>query len=336
MRAADLPGRLTVTGEIRAGEKFAGEVHSGQAIEIMTGAPLPAGADAVVMIEHTTRSGDCITIDRTLAGGQNVNPLGSEAQQGQILLNPGARLGFAEIALLATAGQRRVRVYQRPRVAILATGDELVGIEEHPAAYQIRNSNSYSLAVQVKRAGGSSYILGVAKDDRESTARLLDRGLTFDLLLISGGVSAGKYDLVEQVLTEFEAEFFFDRVRIQPGQPLVFGTALGKFFFGLPGNPVSTMVTFEVFARAALDLLSGQTETLLPLLWSRLSSDFRQKTGLKRFLPARLTADGSSVAPVRWQGSGDVSALARANAFLVTEPQRETWSAGDLIQVLQK
>jgi len=141
---------------------------------------------------------------------------------------------------------------------------------------------------------------------------------------------------VERVLSELGAEFFFDRVLIQPGQPLVFGKARDKFFFGLPGNPASTMVTFAIFARAAVEILSGEKEPMLPLLWSKLSQEFRQKTGLMRFLPARVSSDGSEVTPIRWQGSGDVPAQARANAFLVTEPERENWAAGELIRVLMK
>ncbi|MGH9593798.1 MAG: molybdopterin-binding protein, partial [Bryobacteraceae bacterium] len=156
------------------------------------------------------------------------------------------------------------------------------------------------------------------------------------LLLLSGGVSAGKYDIVERVLADLGAQFFFDRVRIQPGQPLVFGIACGTFFFGLPGNPASTMVTFEVFARAAVELLGGATEAPLPLLQARLSREFRQKPGLTRFLPARLSVDGATIAPESSQGSGDVGALARANAFFVTEPDRESWAAGDQIRVLLK
>ena len=176
----------------------------------------------------------------------------------------------------------------------------------------------------------------MARDVYDATRELVEQGLRSDLLLLSGGVSAGKYDIVERVLAELGAEFFFDRVLIQPGQPLVFGRARDKFFFGLPGNPASTMVTFEIFARAAVEMLGGEKEPVLPMLWSKLTQDFRQKTGLTRFLPCRVSADGSEVTPVRWQGSGDVPAQARANAFLVTDPERETWAAGELIRVLLK
>ena len=158
----------------------------------------------------------------------------------------------------------------------------------------------------------------------KSTRTLIERGLGADLLLLSGGVSAGKYDIVERVLADLGARFFFDRVLIQPGQPLVFGAVKETFFFGLPGNPASTMLTFELFARAALDRLSGASQSPLPLLRAKLTRDFRHKTGLTRFLPAVLTEDGTGIAPQSWQGSGDVAALARANAFLVADADRES------------
>ena len=336
VRAADLPGELRVIGEVRAGESFAGQVRTGEAVEIMTGAPLPQGADAVVMVEHVALTGDRVNVPRTLRSGENVSPQACEAKNGETLLEPGHRLGFADIALLATIGRSRVAVFRKPQIAILATGDEIVEVNETPASHQIRNSNSQSLAVQVSRAGGCPRILPVARDNYAATRELVEHGLQFDLLLLSGGVSAGKYDIVERVLADLGAEFFFDRVLIQPGQPLVFGKAQNKFFFGLPGNPASTMVTFEIFARAAVEILGGEKEPMLAMLWSKLTQEFRHKPGLMRFLPARVSHDGASVTPVRWQGSGDVPAQARANAFLVTDSERESWAAGDLIRVLVK
>lgn len=336
VRAADVPGDLFVIGEVRAGETFAGEVQPGQAVEIMTGAPLPPGADSVVMIEHVTVQGDRVNVPRTLQPGENVGPRGSQARAQEIVLQPGRLLTFVDIALLASVGCSRVQVFDRPQVAIIATGDELVEVNETPLDYQVRNSNVESLAVQVARAGGDPRVFPIARDIYAATRELIEHGLTFDLILLSGGVSAGKYDIVERVLADLGAEFFFDRVLIMPGQPLVFGHVRGKFFFGLPGNPASTMVTFELFARAMVERLSGRCELLLPLLWTKLAHDFHQKTGLTRFLPARLSPDGSTVTPVNWQGSGDVAAMTRANAFLVTDPARETWAAGDWIRVLLK
>ncbi|HWR49848.1 MAG TPA: gephyrin-like molybdotransferase Glp [Bryobacteraceae bacterium] len=334
VRSSDTPGRLRLAGEIRAGEPASAAVGIGECIEIMTGATIPEGADAVVMVEHTRREGDYIEAPAAKPG-QFINPRASEARRGGLLLEPGSRIGFAEIALMAAAGCSHVSVFLRPRVAILATGDEIVQVHETPLAHQIRNSNAHSLAAQVRRAGGVPAILPVARDTRDATRALIEQGLAADLLLLSGGVSAGKYDVVEDVLASLGAGFYFDRALIQPGQPVVFGRVNRAFFFGLPGNPASTMVTFEIFARAAVELLGGQRESLLPLTLAPLATPFRHKPGLTRFLPARLDS-GETVTHIPWQGSGDVPAIARANVFLVAAADRESWERGDLIQVLMK
>ncbi len=336
VRAADLPGELEVIGEVRAGERFAGTVGPGQAVEIMTGAPVPAGADAVIMVEDAHAGNGRVRIEHGAQPAQAINPLGSEATAGETVLRAGTRLDYTGIAALAAFGHSRVAVYRRPTAAIVATGDEIVEVEETPAEFQVRNSNAHSLAAQVARAGGTVVILPLARDTVEHTRQVVSRGFEADLLLLSGGVSAGKYDVVEQVLAGFSAEFYFDRVLIQPGQPLVFGRALGKLFFGLPGNPASTMVAFEVFARAALELLGGQTETALTMPWARLTREFRHRPGLTRFLPAWLTADGAEVTPVAWHGSGDIPALTRANAFLVADADHHVYAAGEWIRVLLK
>ena len=336
VRAADLPGELEVVGEVRAGQRFAGEIGPGQAVEIMTGAPLPSGADAVVMVEHTVRNGGRVRIPEPAPAGQNFNPRGSEAVAGEGLLDGGKRLDFTDIALLAAVGRARVRVYRRPRVAIVPTGDEVVEVGDTPLDSQVRNSNACSLAAQVARAGGQAHILPIARDRVEHTREIVERGLGSDLVLLSGGVSAGKYDVVERVLQQMGAAFCFDRVLIQPGQPLVFGSVAGTFFFGLPGNPSSTMVTFEVLARAALELLGGQREVSLHMPLARLTREFRHRAGLTRFLPARLSGDGAEVTPVAWRGSGDIPAMVRANAFLVADPNRPEYAAGELIRVLMK
>jgi molybdopterin molybdotransferase len=333
VRAADTPGRLRVAGEARAGAPPPQGVARGEAVEIMTGAPVPAGADAVVMVEYARREGDFV-VAPAAEPGQFVNPQASEARVGEVLVPRGRRLGSAEIAALASVGRTTVRVFHKPRVAILSTGDEILDIAATPQPYQVRNSNAQSLAAQVRRAGGIPEVLPTAPDERTPTQALIERGLGSDLLLLSGGVSAGRYDVVEDVLTALDAEFYFDRVLIQPGQPLVFGRVRDRFFFGLPGNPASTLVTFEIFARAALELLAGQAGTALPLPLARMAVGFRHKTGLTRFLPARLSADGAEVTPVPWRGSSDIPALARANAFLVADAARESWRAGDLIRVL--
>ena len=336
MRAVDLPGEFEVIGEVRAGDIFSGAVGAHQAVEIMTGAPVPRGADAVVMLEYVRRDGARVIVDQTAPAGQFINPQASEARAGETLLQPGKRLDFTGIAMLAAAGRERVPVYAAPRVAIVATGDEIVPVSETPRDFQIRNSNVYSLAAQVTHAGGVPEILPVARDEMAHTRELIGRGLAADLLLLSGGVSAGKYDIVERVLGDLGAEFFFDRVLIQPGQPLVFGKARGKFFFGLPGNPSSTMVTFEIFARAAVELLGGQEDIALHLPFARLTEDFHHRVGLTRFLPAHLSPDGAAVTPIAWRGSSDVPALTRANAFMVVDADRPGWQAGEWIRVLLK
>ena len=343
VRSDDIPGTLRVIGEVRAGTTFEGKPGPGEAVEIMTGAPVPAGLDTVVMVEHCRQSSNrtvpTVTMDKALETGMNIARRGCEATAGQVVIAKGRRIDYGTISLLAATGHSTVQVYKKPRVAILATGDEIVPVEDTPAAHQIRNSNAWSLAAQIARAGGEPVMLPVAPDLLSETRSLIEQGLQADLLLLSGGVSAGKYDVVEPALTELGATFFFDRVLIQPGQPLVFGRVGTTFFFGLPGNPGATMVTFELFARAAIDLLSGAllpgtADTSLPLALARLTRPFRHKTGLTRFLPATL-CDGQ-ITPVDWQGSGDVPALARANCYLVADAQTADYAEGDLIPVLMK
>ena len=315
-----VPGaQLKCIGEIKAGDTVKEALAAGTCLQIMTGAAVPAGADAVVMIEHTTREGDLVRFERAVEPGQNIVPRGSEATAAQSILTPGMRLGYAELALAAQVGAVRLECAQRPRVAILSTGDEVVLIDESPGEFQIRNSNSVSLAAQVRIAGGQPVVLGNAADRIEDLGEKIERGLKEDALVLSGGVSMGKYDLVESVFKAMGTEFFFDAVATQPGKPAVFGMCQGKPVFGLPGNPVSTMVTFELFVAPAIDLLSGAEARALPLVEARLAEALREKPGLTHFLPARVEwrEQAPEVKALRWQGSGDIAALSRANCFLV-------------------
>lgn len=332
----DLPGTLTIRGERRAGDDGEDALAGGEALEIMTGAPVPAAADAVVMVEHVTRLGDKVEVAKAAEPGQFINPQGAEAKQGQTLIPEGTRLDGGHVATLAMTGCWEVDVWRQPRVAILATGDEIVPVEQKPAPHQIRNSNSYMLAALVTAAGGLPNILPVAADNREALTALLEEGLDYDLLLVSGGVSAGKYDLVKPCLRELGVEFVFERVKIQPGQPTAFGAYRNKPVFGLPGNPGSTLVTFQLFGRMAIELLSGDKNPCLPFLDASFVKPFRHKPGLTRFLPAYLEADGRGLRHIPWQGSSDVPALARANVFLVADEGRETWAVGDTIPVMPK
>jgi molybdopterin molybdotransferase len=323
-------------GEIKAGDTVGESLAAGTCLQIMTGAAVPAGADAVVMIEYTSREGDLVRFERGAQRGQNIVPRGSEAAAAQTILTPGMRLGYAELALAAQAGAVQLECTRRPRVAILSTGDEVVLIDETPGPFQIRNSNSVSLAAQVRIAGGEPVVLGNAADRIEDLGEKIERGLKEDALVLSGGVSMGKYDLVESALKAMGAEFFFDAVAIRPGKPAVFGVCQGKPVFGLPGNPVSAMVTFELFVAPAIDLLTGAEARALPLVGARLAEALNEKSGLTHFLPARVEWLGglAEVKALKWQGSGDIAALAKANCFLVIPADRENIEPGENVSVL--
>jgi molybdopterin molybdotransferase len=334
-----LPGaQLKCVGEIKAGDIVRDALGLGTCLQIMTGAAVPSGADAVVMIEHTGRNGDVVLFERAAQQGQNIVPKGSEAAAAQTILTPGKRLGYAELALAAQVGAAHLDCALRPRVAILSTGDEVVLVDEAPGEFQIRNSNSVSLAAQVRLAGGEPVVLGNAADRIEDLGEKIERGLKEDALVLSGGVSMGKYDLVESVLKAMGAEFFFDAVAIRPGKPAVFGVCQGKPVFGLPGNPVSTMVTFELFVAPAIDLLSGAEARALPLVEARLGEAMKEKPGLAHFLPARVEWRGAvpEVKALKWQGSGDIAALAKANCFLVVPADRETMEIGESVSILPR
>jgi molybdopterin molybdotransferase len=333
---ANLPATLKVVGQIKAGDDFRGEIASGSCAEIMTGAAVPHGADAVVMVEFTARRGDSVHINRGVAAGENVVPRGAESKQSEIVLRRGTRIGPQEVSVLTTIGCTRVQVFPKPAVAVLSTGDEVVEIDKRPGPVQIRNSNAYSLSAQIASAGGVPTRLLIAPDKKVRLRELIERGLEADLLLLSGGVSMGKYDLVEQVLHELGARFYFTGVKIQPGKPLVFGHVRGKYFFGLPGNPVSTMVTFRLFASAMLDALGGAKPGDLRFTLAELSADVSAKTGLTRFLPAKLTPDirRPTVSLVPWNGSGDVFAQAKADCLLVIPPDRERIPKGEMVTIL--
>jgi molybdopterin molybdotransferase len=339
---------LTVAGQVRAGELWTGDpLQPGSAIEIMTGAPVPPGADAVVMVEHIARADNRISpaTARDLHPGDNIVPRGSEARLGEALLPAGATIGAAEIALAAACGHNHLSVHKRPIVAIVATGDELVEPDQAPAPHQIRNSNSCALAAMVAAAGAKPLRLPIARDTRDAIFDRIAQARAADLLLLSGGVSAGKYDLVEDVLAGLQADFLFTGVRMQPGKPLVFGrlparqnlpgAGPARYFFGLPGNPVSTQVTFLCFVQPLLRALCGAPVTGPAFVQATLAEDVRGKAGLTRLLPARWTADVErpEVRLVSWHGSGDLAANARANCYAVLPDGRES-KAGDVITVL--
>ena len=341
VRAADLnpvPSSLEILGEVKAGTWFEGKIGPGQCVGIMTGAPVPEGADAVVMVEHTRVNGNGVRIDRALESGDNIVPQGSEGKKGSLILPRGRRLRPGEIGLLASVGKTVVSVARRLRVAILATGDEVVPLEREPEWFQVRNSNAAALCAQVEATDGIPVPLEVAPDRYEPLRALVEKGLESDLLVLSGGVSMGKYDIVRNVLADLGAEFHFTSVAMRPGKPLVFGHVQGRHFFGLPGNPVSTFVTFELFVRPGMDVLSGAPPESLTFMRARLGSELRLKGKFTAFLPARVAErkDEPVVELVGWQGSGDLVGLAAANCFLVAHPDQKEILPGHWVDVLPK
>jgi molybdopterin molybdotransferase len=329
---------LRCIGEIKAGDALTQPLEKGTCVQIMTGAPVPPEADAVVMIEYTSCDKDSIHFQQTATKGQNIVIAGSETAKDQSLLQPGARLGYAELGLAAQIGATQLRCAKKPRVAILSTGDEVVPIDTNPGPFRIRNSNSVSLAAQVRKAGGEPVILGNAADRIESLGDKIQQGLQEDLLVLSGGVSMGKYDLVEDVLKSRGATFYFDAVAIRPGKPAVFAMCNQKPVFGLPGNPISTMVTFELFVVPAIDLLSGAPARPLPFLKATLAEAMKEKPGMTHFLPARVQFDSGEahVKPLAWKGSGDTVAMAKANCFLVVGSDIQSLAVGENVNVLMR
>ena len=336
-----------IAGSTHAGQAPPGRLPSGAGWEIMTGAPVPEGADAVVMIEHIDRHDNRVQLmpDRKIKSGDNIVERGAQAHRGDALAETGLVLGPAQIALAASCGNSELTVYRRPRVAILTTGDELVSVENTPGPGQIRNSNAPMLASLVTQAGGEPQVLPRAADTAEALDAALQQGLDADLLLISGGVSAGKFDLVEPALARLGAKFHFTGVRIQPGKPLVFGEVPRAAnpslpFFGLPGNPISSAATFLLFASQVLKALAGLSDTRPQFLAAQLTreTDRKGKTGLTRFLPAKCDFNAEDkfpqVATVPWHGSGDLPAFAQSNCFVVIPEDKSTLDAGEHVRIL--
>ncbi|MGC9198027.1 MAG: gephyrin-like molybdotransferase Glp [Acidobacteriaceae bacterium] len=343
---ADAAGRLRVVGSLRAGETWRGSpLGEGEAIEIMTGAGLPDGADAVVMVEHSSVDDGWLRVTRALSSGENVVPRAAEAMAGAVVLSQGCMVKAAEIAVAASCGRSQLEVFAKPRVVVFSTGDELVELDEPVRDGQIRNSNSYALAALVETAGGVAERLATARDCVEELRARVMEGREADMVLLSGGVSMGKYDLVETVLEEFGAEFFFTGALIQPGRPVVFGRLPKRaglssggwtYFFGLPGNPVSVQVCFHLFVAPMLRALCGRAELAPQFVEARLAEAVKGGARVTRFLPARVEGnwDGVRVRVVGWQGSGDVVANARGNGYVVLPAEVEAFEAGETVRVL--
>jgi molybdopterin molybdotransferase len=328
----EVPAVLRVIGESRAGAAADVTVGRGQCCEIMTGAPLPAGADAVVMVEHTERlSAESVRIGKPARQNEGLLRRGTEAKRGDILLRSGKLIGLADVGLLASAGKANVTVSRRPGVAIIATGDELVQVHESPQPGQIRNSNSYTLHVQCLAAGADPILLGIARDNLDDLRAKIRRGLEHDILLVSGGVSMGKYDLVENVFAEFGVEVFFEKVAMKPGKPTVFGYRDRVFVFGLPGNPVSTIVAFHMFVRPVILSLLKAEDTSPRVLEATLDAPAKCDPERAALVPAvvRFEAGDYHISTAPWKGSSDLVGLARANALIMIPRRDGTLEAGE-------
>ena len=337
---------LNVAGSIHAGQPPAGPLPPGAAWEIMTGAPVPAGADAVAMIEHVERAGDTIRLlpPRALEPGENIVPQAAEAHAGDDVLPPGLRFGPQHIALAAACGHAIVAVFRRPRVAILTTGDELVPVSSAPGPGTIRNSNALMLAALVAQAGGEPWILPTAADNDRALDKAFREAFTADMVLVTGGVSAGKFDLVEPALARLGARFHFTGVRIQPGKPLVFAevkhsSKTRKKLFGLPGNPISSAATFLLFGSRILGALGGNADAGPRFALARLAKDVKGKPDLTRFVPSFCDFNPSVsefpvVKTVPSQGSGDLTSFSRSNCFLVVPEGTDRLKSGSTVRVL--
>jgi molybdopterin molybdotransferase len=332
------PVELTIAGESRAGGGMPGKLKSGEAISIMTGAPVPEGADAVQMIELCESSGGGLKVRvlKPVKAHENIAPRGSESKAGEVVLESGHRVGPAEIAVLATFGYSQVKVYRRPSVAIFATGDELVEFDKVPRPDQIRNSNAYCLASQLQYMDLDADYLGIVRDDKEELRRKMLAGLERDVLIITGGVSMGEYDFVQDVFRDLGLEILFSKVAIKPGKPTVFARKGDRLVFGLPGNPISALVTFECFVRPALGRLCGMTGPELPRMKGELLADMKQLPGRMAFLPAWASwkEDGWKIEPLLWKSSADIIGFTGANAVFIFPKNRDHLSRGEIVDLM--
>lgn len=347
VRAACLAngGRLRVVDQVPAGAMPRVPVGPGEAAAVMTGAPVPEGADSAIMVEDTVRDGDFVVWPAPgrnplpLEPGNRVTAQGAEVRKGATLLEAGVRISPAGVGLLATVGKARVAVASRPRVAVFSTGDELRHPRSsRPGPAQIRDANSHMIAARCRTLGLPVRRLGIAPDDPERLAGTIRSGLAADVLFVSGGVSMGRYDYVEPVLERAGVRLLVTAVAIRPGKPFVFGVKEGSrpvLVFGLPGNPVSALTTFEVFARPALDALQGIGDPRPARPSVRLLAPVSQRGPRRAFLPARVgvAEDGALTAqPIRSQGSGDIAAVALANALVVVPEDAGTIPAGESVE----
>jgi molybdenum cofactor synthesis domain-containing protein len=344
VRAADLattPAQLRIVGESAAGSGWHHEMKAGEAVRIMTGAPVPTGADAVQQVELTRESDDAqfVEILEPVDAGRSVVRRASEIKIGETVLRAGDEINAAMIATLASFGYAQVKVGRRPRVAIMATGSELVDIDQKPGKDQIRDSNNYTLAAYAQLAGATVERLPLAGDDTEGLKKqIAEAAARSDVLVTSGGVSMGVYDFTKAALKELGAEIFFERVALRPGKPTVFARLGNTLVFGLPGNPVSVAVTFNLFARTALRAMQGAKQAELTVETAVLARELKGSVERESYLPAILRPDekGTLLAePLKWGGSSDFVAFARATALIDVPAGVKMIKAGEYVTIVR-
>ncbi|MBI2987063.1 MAG: molybdopterin molybdotransferase MoeA [Deltaproteobacteria bacterium] len=330
------PVTLRILESVPAGYVAKRRVVEGSAIKIMTGAPLPRGADTVVRVEHTESAGDDVRINRVDGSGSHIREAGEDIQKGQMILEKGKVLSPADIGLMASVGKSRVRVYRRPTVGVISTGDELLEVGDRPRAGKIVNSNSYTLAAAIRETGAISVALGIVRDKRKSLASVFKRALRYDAVITSGGISMGDYDLVKEALGDVGVEMQFWHVAQRPGHPMAFGRIGRKPVFGLPGNPVSSAVSFLLYARPALLKLMGHRNLFLPVIQATLEHEIKKSRGVKEFIRCRLRfEEGRSFASSTGaQGAGMLRSLSLAQGLIVAGEEQTFLEEGSQVPVI--
>ncbi len=333
--AIQKPVTLTVIEDVPAGAMPSKMVDRGQAIRIMTGAPIPQGADTVLKVEDTEHTPETVRVFKAERRGANIRPQGEDVKKGECIISRGTKIRPSEVGMLAVLAKSFIFTYQRPRVAILSTGDELADLDERFSEEKIINSNSYGIAAAVKEAGGIPLLLGIARDTRAALKEKISHGVNADLLVLSGGVSMGDYDFTKAVFHELGAEMYFWKLAIKPGQPLAFGKIHGKLAFGLPGNPVSSMVTFEQLVRPAILKMSGRRSYNRPMVEAIFQETFSKRTDRRHFLRGILSCEDGlfKVRTTGDQGSGILTSMVKANCLIDVPVEVERLNPGDPVWV---
>ena len=328
--SSDAPASLAVRGEVAAGGVSRKRVLPGTAIRIMTGAPVPAGADTIVRVEHTEPRGDRVAVFRTDGEGSHIRPAGEDIGKGQLILERGKLLRAADIGLMASIGKARVTVRRRPVVAIIATGDELIGVDDKPARGKVVNSNGYTLSSAVREIGAVPKSFGIVRDNRNRLAGAFRRALRCDALITSGGVSVGDYDYVKDALGDAGMRMLFWKVAQRPGHPMAFGRVGPRPVFGLPGNPVSSLVSFILYVRPALLKMMGHERLFMPVVRARLADDIRTARGLKEFVRCRIEEENGRLvaSSTGTQSSGVLRSLSLAQGLIVAREDQTVLRKG--------